>query len=263
MTKGWRVKLRYCSLVRHITPPLEISSPTSLSITDAFVYKYEVSQTWFFRNMANSLRETLQLRDVLLSLTQFVTGAKETIVAISTEGKGADRHARKKLQGEGKSLDKALEIASALILFYECKLAEEADASALRRHIDDAKVLCDAIRTMRSDQRECIRSDPSNHPTLQSSSITHSGQANNNSAPFTYREDSEAGSWFWSDDGDTVCGEASESEQVSIGSSESRKKVSKLSRFARTMSMPLRRSSTLVAGRLPCISETREVCRAN
>jgi|SRR5579862_1771706 len=189
--------------------------------------------------MATSFRETIQLRDVLLSLTYFVTSTKRSVESILSERSGLERQQRNKLADGIRTLEKAHEIASSLVLFFECKMMREADAVALRRHMEDARVLCDTIRVAR---RETSETDAST-VTLQA-----------RRADKTNPKDSDEEAIWGSDDEETVCwDEPKKVEKLERGEVKG-EKTGRLRRVVRSLSMPLRHSK-LVAAKLPCINE--------
>jgi hypothetical protein len=198
--------------------------------------------------MAYSIRETIQLRDVLMSLTNFIANTKRDIENISSE-RGLDRDRRRKLGEEIKTLEKALEIASSLVVFFEYKVMEEADAAALRRNMEDAKAICDAIRAAHHQQ---------NQPA-GGTAAPQSGDSVNESEK---SDGSDGTTVWWSDDEETVYETPSKFEKKSMTVDKvGEKKRGKLIRLARSVTMPLRRSKT-TSTKLPCISESSEGYRA-
>lgn len=191
--------------------------------------------------MAYSFRETFQLRAVVTTLTDFVTTTKRSIESISSD-RSLNSDKRQKLTENVKTLEKALDIVSSLELYFECKIREEADSVRLRRNMEDAKVLCDAIRAARRGQYQPTYDDRLAPIYPRASCIRSDGSSDDTSV-------------WWSDDEETVYEEPPKSGEGDIGEPKE-KKAGKLTRIVN--SMPLLRRSKMVSRRLPCISETSD-----
>ena len=109
--------------------------------------------------MAISIRETVLLREVLVTLTNISTGTINTLIDLSN-GKATSTQA---VKNEISRLQASVEATTGLIAFYEQKLHQEAEKGVLGRHMEDAKVLTDAIRALRRDERSAEKSHHSQH----------------------------------------------------------------------------------------------------
>src|SRR5277367_269416 len=116
--------------------------------------------------MAISIRETMLLREVLVTLTNISTATIKTLIDLSN-GKDTSTHT---VNNEISRLQASVEATTGLIAFYEQKLHQEAEKGVLGRHMEDAKVLTDAIRALRRDEQ----STGNQHYTQHHSESQHS-----------------------------------------------------------------------------------------
>lgn len=102
--------------------------------------------------MAITIRELKMLREVLLTITNITLSTRETLVDISKHQPTSSDGDR--LKKEIKNLDMSITTTRALLAFYENRIQEEIERGEVRRHMEDARVLCGAIREIRREQRE-------------------------------------------------------------------------------------------------------------
>jgi hypothetical protein len=115
--------------------------------------------------MAISIRETMLLREVLVTLTNISTATIKTLIDLSN-GKDTSTHT---VNNEISRLQASVEATTSLIAFYEQKLHQEAEKGVLGRHMEDAKVLTDALRAMqRGEQYAANQHHFQHHTTTQS-----------------------------------------------------------------------------------------------
>jgi len=114
--------------------------------------------------MAISIRETMLLREVLVTLTNISTATIKTLIDLSN-GKDTSTHT---VNNEISRLQASVEATTSLIAFYEQKLHQEAEKGVLGRHMEEAKVLTDALRGIRRDQQSVVNQhDFRPHTTAQ------------------------------------------------------------------------------------------------
>ena len=92
------------------------------------------------------------LREVLVTLTNISTATIKTLIDLSN-GKDTSTHT---VNNEISRLQASVEATTSLIAFYEQKLHQEAEKGVLGRHMEEAKVLTDALRGMRRDQQSVV-----------------------------------------------------------------------------------------------------------
>src|SRR5277367_4682400 len=99
--------------------------------------------------MAISIRETMLLREVLVALTSIATATIKTLIDLSN-GKDTSTHT---VNNEITRLQASVEATTSLTAFYEQKLHHEAEKGGLGRHMEDTKVLTDALRAMQRGEQ--------------------------------------------------------------------------------------------------------------
>jgi len=104
--------------------------------------------------MAITIRELKMLREVLLTITNISISTRETLhELVKRQSTSEDRDRIKK---EIKNIEVTINTTRSLYLFYERRIQEEVEEGKIRRHMEDARVLCGAIREIRREQREQI-----------------------------------------------------------------------------------------------------------
>jgi hypothetical protein len=104
--------------------------------------------------MAITLQEMKILREVLLTITNITLTTRQTLLDLSkSQLTAADRDHIKK---EIRNLNTSITATHSLLLFYESRIQEEIEKGEVRRHMEDAKGLCGAIREIRREQREQV-----------------------------------------------------------------------------------------------------------
>lgn len=101
--------------------------------------------------MTISVREILILQEVLVSLTNISTGTIQTLISLS-KGQNQDATTTRTLEKEITRLKGSIEAANGLVTFYDQRLREESENSALKRHMEEAKILTDSIREIQRVQ---------------------------------------------------------------------------------------------------------------
>ena len=92
------------------------------------------------------------LREVLVTLTNISTATIKTLIDLSN---GKDTSTQT-VNSEISRLQASVEATTGLIAFYEQKLHQEAEKGVLGRHMEEAKVLTDALRGMQRDQQAVV-----------------------------------------------------------------------------------------------------------
>lgn len=109
------------------------------------------------------------LREVLITLTNISTATIKTLMDLSN---GKDTSTQT-VNSEISRLQASVEATTGLIAFYEQKLHQEAEKGVLGRHMEDAKVLTDAIRALRHDEQPMgNQHDPRPNNEIQNPSTT-------------------------------------------------------------------------------------------
>jgi hypothetical protein len=93
----------------------------------------------------------LILQEVLVSLTNISTGTIQTLINLS-KGQNQDAANTRALEKEIIRLKGSIEAASGLVTFYDQRLREERENGALKRHMEEAKILTDSIRAIQRVQ---------------------------------------------------------------------------------------------------------------
>src|SRR5271156_3918396 len=112
--------------------------------------------------MAISIRETMLLREVLVTLTNISTATIKTLIDLSN-GKDTSTNT---VNNEISRLQASVEATTSLIAFYEQKLHQEAEKGVLGRHMEDAKVLTNAIRAMRREEQSTVNQHHFQHHAI-------------------------------------------------------------------------------------------------
>jgi hypothetical protein len=98
--------------------------------------------------MAITLLEIRMLQDVLVTLTSISTGTIQTLINLSKEKSHNDKTTQT-LENEIIRLKGSIEAANGLVTFYDQRLREERENGAIKRHMEEAKILTDSIRAIR------------------------------------------------------------------------------------------------------------------
>ena len=98
--------------------------------------------------MAITLLEIRMLQDVLVTLTSISTGTIQTLINLSKEQSHDDKTTQT-LENEIIRLKGSIEAANGLVTFYDQRLREERENGAIKRHMEEAKILTDSIRSIR------------------------------------------------------------------------------------------------------------------
>ena len=105
------------------------------------------------------------LREVLVTLTNISIATINTLIDIS-KGKGITTQT---VNNEISRLKASVEATTSLVSFYEQKLQQEVETEAMGRHMEDARVLTNAIRTMRRNEQTAMSQPGFQHDTATAS----------------------------------------------------------------------------------------------
>lgn len=100
-----------------------------------------------------SFEEMKMLRDVLIILASVAIKTKETLSEVSN-GVFSATDTSQRIKSEINRLELSIETTNSLVLHYERHLREEAEKGAMLRHMEEAKIITDAFRSLlHSDQQ--------------------------------------------------------------------------------------------------------------
>lgn len=102
--------------------------------------------------MAVTIPELKMLRDVLLTITNLSLSTRRTLHDLSKRQLTSED--RDRINKEVKNIEVSITTTRSLYLFYERRIQEEIEKGNIRRHMEDARALCGAIREMRREERE-------------------------------------------------------------------------------------------------------------
>ena len=102
--------------------------------------------------MPPSLKELRLMRDVLVNLATISSGSRRTLTNLINAPTEKNSEARENLEIEVATLTETIEATNSLADYYEKRVHEETERKALRRHMEEARILTDTIRSIRRDQ---------------------------------------------------------------------------------------------------------------
>ena len=102
--------------------------------------------------MSVTIPELKMLRDVLLMITNLSLSTRRTLHDLSKRQLTSED--RDRINKEVKNIEVSITTTRSLYLFYERRIQEEIEKGNIRRHMEDARALCGAIREMRREERE-------------------------------------------------------------------------------------------------------------
>lgn len=104
--------------------------------------------------MATTIRELKMLREVLLTITNISLATRQTLYDLAKQQPTSE--ASDRINKEIKNIEVSINATRSLYSFYERRIQEEVEKGNIRRHMEDARALCGAVREIRREQREQI-----------------------------------------------------------------------------------------------------------